>query len=240
MAQFVLVHGAWHGAWCWKRVVPLLRNAGHDVLAVTLTGLGDRAHLLTRDIRLATHVADVVNAIECEELADTILVGHSYGGSVITGAADRLERDHPGALQQLVYVDGTMPRPGESWSSAHAPEVVASRVAAATESGGLSLPAPDASAFGVGGADRDWVNRRLTPHPFAPYRDPLDYDIARVERLPRTFIDCTEPAFANIAPMRRRVRAEPGWKVIEIRTGHDAMISAPRELAEALLGCART
>jgi pimeloyl-ACP methyl ester carboxylesterase len=238
LATFVLVHGAWHGAWCWRRVSPLLRAAGHDVHAVTLTGLGERAHLLSREVRLATHIADVVGVIVAEELADAILVGHSYGGIVITGTADRLQRERPGALQQLVYVDGTQPLPGQSWSSAHAPEVVAARVAAAEKSGGVSLPVPDAAFFGITDpADREWVNRRMTPHPFGPYLDALDYDRARVDALPRTFIDCTEPAFANIAPMRRRVRTEPGWKVVEIATGHDAMVTAPRELADALLDC---
>src|SRR5258708_23637384 len=142
MATFVLVHGAWHGAWCWKRVMPLLRRAGDDGHAVTLTGVGERAHLLTRDIRLDTHIADVINLIACEELTKVILVGHSYGGVVITGVADRLQQQNPGALQQLVYIDGTAPRSGESWSGAHTPEVVAARVAAAMKTGRLSLTPP--------------------------------------------------------------------------------------------------
>jgi pimeloyl-ACP methyl ester carboxylesterase len=238
MAQFVLVHGAWHGGWCWKRVTPLLRRAGHDAHVLTLTGLGERAHLLSKDIRLETHVCDVVNAIVCEELAGVVLVGHSYGGSVITGAADRLERDHPGVLQQLVYVDGTAPRPGDSWSSAHAPEVIAARVDAAMKTGGVGMPVPDAAVFGVTDvADREWLTRRMTPHPFGIYRDPLHFDEARVARLPRTFIDCIDPPFPNIANMRLRVRSEPGWHVIELKTGHDAMVTAPMELADALLAC---
>jgi len=106
------------------------------------------------------------------------------------------------------------------------------------KSGGLSLPCPDASVFGLAGADRDWVNRRMTPQPFGLYRDPLHFDESRVASLPRTFIDCIEPAFPNIATMRKRVRSEPGWKVIELWTGHDAMVSAPDELAAALCDCA--
>jgi pimeloyl-ACP methyl ester carboxylesterase len=237
--QFVLVHGAWHGAWCWSRVLPRLRAAGRDAFAVTLTGVGERAHLLTRDIRVATHVADVVNVIVCEELTDVMLVGHSYGGMVITGVADRMEAEHPGVLRHIVYVDGSAPKPGESWSSPHEPEVVAARVAAAEASGGLAIPQPDASVFGLEGADRDWVNRRMTPQPFGLYRDPLHFDEARVARLPRTFIDCNRPAFPNIDVMRRRVRSEPGWNVIEIATGHDAMVSAPAALSDALLALDR-
>lgn len=238
MTQFVLVPGAWHGSWCWGRVAPLLRACGHAVHAVTLTGVGDRAHLLSADIRLFTHITDVLNLIACEELDDVVLVGHSYGGIVITGVADALQKNSPGLLRHLVYVDASAPHSGESWSSPHAPDVVAARVAAGAASGGMSIPPPDASVFGLEGADRDWINRRMTPQPFGLYRDPLAFDQALVASLPRTFIDCNKPALANIDQTRRRVRTEPGWRVIEIATGHDAMVSAPRELSAALLTCA--
>src|SRR5512138_645879 len=131
MPAFVLVHGAWHGAWCWSRVLPGLRAAGHTAHAVTLTGVGERAHLLSRDITLDTHVRDVVNLIVCEELDDVVLVGHSYGGLVITGAADRLLADDPTRIAHLVYVDAVVPHPGECWASHQAPEIVASRLATA-------------------------------------------------------------------------------------------------------------
>jgi pimeloyl-ACP methyl ester carboxylesterase len=240
MTQFVLVHGAWHGGWCWARVLPHLRAAGHAAHAVTLTGVGERAHLLSPEIRLATHVQDVLNLIAVEELDDVVLVGHSYGGMVITGVADALQRQRPGLLRHLVYVDAFVPHPGESWSSTHAPEVVAGRVAVAEQSsGGLSLPAPDAEAFGLKGADRDWVNRRQTPQPFGVYRDPLEFDARRIAALPRTYVDCTSPAAANIAASRQRARNEPGWQVVELATGHDPMVSAPREIAQILLDCAR-
>ncbi len=238
MIQFVLVHGAWHGAWCWARVLPLLRAAGHTVHAVTLTGVGERAHLLRADIRLRTHIDDVLNLIAAEELDAVVLVGHSYGGIVITGVADALQQQQPGLLRHLVYVDASAPHSGESWSSPHAPEVVAARVAAGIKSAGLSIPSPDAAVFGLAGTDRDWVNRRMTPQPFGLYQDPLVFDEAGVAWLPRTFIDCTAPAFPNIAVMRQRVRAEPGWRVVELATGHDAMVSAPNELTAALLACA--
>ena len=240
MSQFVLVHGAWHGGWCWARVLPLLRAAGHAAHAVTLTGLGERAHLLSPEIRLATHLQDVLNLIAGEELDDVVLVGHSYAGMVITGVADDLQRRRPGMLRHLVYVDAFVPRPGESWSSTQAPDVVAGRIAAAQQSsGGLSLPPPAAEAYGLHGADRDWVNRRQTPQPFAVFRDPLAFDPERVAALPRTYIDCTSPPAANVATSRERARSEPGWRVVGIATGHDVMVSAPRELAQVLLDCAR-
>jgi pimeloyl-ACP methyl ester carboxylesterase len=221
-------------------VLPPLRAAGHAAHAVTLTGLGERAHLLAPAVGLATHVADVLGLVESEELDAVVLVGHSYGGMVITGVADALQRQRPGVLRHLVYVDAFVPRPGESWSSTQAPDVVADRVAAAQQSsGGLSLPPPDAARFGLEGADRDWVNRRQTPQPFATFGEPLAFDAGRIAALPRTYVVCTSPPSANVAASRARARSEPGWHVVEIATGHDPMISAPREFAAMLLDCAR-
>ena len=236
LASFVLVHGSWHGAWCWQRVLPLLRAAGATAHAVTLTGVGERAHLMGPGIDLNTHIQDVIGLIEAEELQSVVLVGHSYGGIVITGVADRLQRERPGALQQLVYLDAVTPHPGESWSSQHTPETREARISAAAASGGISFPPPDASVFGLEGADRDWVNRRQTPQPLAVYLHALSFDAQRVAALPRCFIDCTDPALPTIAEFRRRVRSEPGWRVREMATGHDPMVSHPRELAEELLG----
>jgi len=238
MAAFVLVHGAWHGAWCWARVLPVLRAAGHAAHAVTLTGVGERAHLLSRDITLDLHVSEVVNLVVCAELDDIVLVGHSYGGLVITGAADRLLAQPPARLKHLVYIDAVVPHPGESWATHHAPELVASRLAAAAAHPKGALPPPDAALFGLTGADCEWVNRRQTPQPFGQYQEPLNFDAARLAQVPRTFIDCTTPAWPSIAPMRRRVRSEPGWRVRELATGHDAMVSAPGSLAQLLLEAA--
>ena len=232
---FVLVHGAWHGAWCWRRVLPLLRAAGVEAHAVTLTGVGERAHLLTPAVDLHTHIQDVIGLIEAEELQRVVLVGHSYAGNLITCVADRLQRSRPGLLRHLVYLDAGIPTPGSSWSTPHSPETVAKRVAEGQASGGLSFPPPDASVFGLTGADRDWVNRRQTPQPLALYHQPLHFDAARVARLPRTFIDCTAPALPTIAPARLKVRQEPGWQVLEMTTGHDPMVSAPQELVRLLL-----
>jgi pimeloyl-ACP methyl ester carboxylesterase len=232
----VLVHGAWHGAWCWIRVLPLLRGAGVDSHAVTLTGVGERSHLMSRDIDLNTHIQDVIGLIESEELHRVVLVGHSYAGMVITGVADRLQQRRAGLLAHLVYLDAALPYPGDSWSSHHTEETKQARVAAAEPSGGLSFPPPDAALFGLSGADRDWVNRRQTPQPFKLYQQPLDFDAERVAAVPRTFIDCTQPALATIAPSRVRVRSEPGWNVVEMATGHDPMVSEPAALSQILLG----
>ncbi len=230
----VLVHGAWAGAWAWRRVLAPLRAAGHEVHAVTLSGCGERAQGLRPDITLQTHVADVLGLIEAEELREVVLVGHSYGGLVITGAADRLLASGVGRLRQLVYVDAMVPLPGECWSSQHSDEVKAQRLAAAAASGLNALPPPDPAGFGLAGADRDWLLRRQRPHPFGAYLEALDYDGARLAGVPRCFIDCNSPAYPTIEPMRRRVRALPGWQVLEMATGHYPQIQEPAAFVRLL------
>jgi pimeloyl-ACP methyl ester carboxylesterase len=231
----VLVHGAWGGAWIWRRVLGPLRAAGHEVHAVTLTGDGERAHLRRPYISLQDHIADVVGLVEAEELNDLVLVGHSYGGMVITGAAAALLARDAKRVRKLVYVDAMVPLPGEGWGDAHPPEIVASRRALAAAHDN-ALPPGDPADFGLSGADRDWLLRRQVPHPFGMYRVPLHFDGAALARLPRLFIDCNRPAYPTIDAMRRRVREQPGWKVIEIPTGHCPMVSAPDELVRHLLG----
>jgi pimeloyl-ACP methyl ester carboxylesterase len=234
MTDFVLVQGAWHGAWCWQRVLPGLWRAGHRAFPVSLTGVGERSHLLAPTVTLDTHIADVLAVIAAEELRGAVLVGHSYAGMVVTGVADRLP--DAGTLSRLVYLDASVPRPGESWSSAHSPETQAQRRKAIAEHGRLA-PA-DPALFGLAGADHAWVARHLTPQPGGVYDAPLAFDPARVARWPRTFVDCTTPALGTIATSRERARSEPGWQVVEIPTGHDPMVSAPQALLEVLLGLA--
>lgn len=247
MANFVLVHGAWHGAWCWSRVLPLLRTGSHTAHAVTLTGVGERAHLLSRDVSLQTHITDVVNLIECEELQDVVLVGHSYAGMVVTGAADRLASAQPNRLRHLVYLDASVPKPGEAWGDKHPEATRIARAAAAAAHPLNALSPPDASVFGLMGEDAAWVNRRQTPHPFGPYTDPLQFDMARLGALPRTFIDCVNPPLATINASRERARNAATWdghwlplaSLVVMNTGHDPMVSAPAELADILLRCAQ-
>jgi pimeloyl-ACP methyl ester carboxylesterase len=231
MADFVLVHGAWGGAWLWQRVLPALWRNGHRAYAVSLTGVGERQHLLASGITLDTHIDDVLGVIRAEELRGAILVGHSYSGMVITGVADRLA--DAGTLGRLVYLDAVVPQPGESWSSGHSAETQAARRRAIAESG--VIPPADPALFGLAGDDHAWVLRRQTPQPGGVYDAPLAFDPARTRRWPRTFIDCTSPALATIAASRQRVRAEPGWDVEEVATGHLPMVSAPHALLAALL-----
>jgi pimeloyl-ACP methyl ester carboxylesterase len=246
MAHFVLIHGAWHGAWCWQRVLPLLRAAGHAADAVTLTGVGERAHLLTRNVTLETHIADVMNFIHAQELQDVVLVLHSYAGMVGTAVADRLQASSPGLLKHLVYVDAAIPNPGESWSSRHPDDVRQARTQAAITHPQGALPPPDPSVFGLSGADHAWVARRQTLHPFEPYTHALDFDMARVASVARTFIDCDTPPLKTIDSIRERVRDPQFWgglwaqggRTMVLHTGHDPMVSAPLEFSNMLLECA--
>lgn len=241
MANYVLVHGAWHGAWCWQRVSAQLARSGHRVHAVTLTGLGDRAHLLSPLVTLETHIADVANTLVAEELDDVILAVHSYAGMLGTAVADRM----PQRLKHLVYVDAVVPRPGESWSSTHASATREARLAAAQASADYSFPAPDPAIFGLAGPDHAWVQRRQTPHPGHTYQATLQFDPHRVASVPRTFIDCTRPALATIDAVRQRVRDPRFWdgawvegggiSVVELASGHDPMITAVEKLVEILL-----
>jgi pimeloyl-ACP methyl ester carboxylesterase len=244
MANFVLVHGAWHGGWCWRSVVRSLATAGHRVHAVTLTGVGERVHLMSPAITLETHITDVYNAIDMEEIDDAVLAVHSYAGMIGTAIADRM----PGRLRHLVYVDAVVPVPGESWSSTHSVTTREARIAGAEASPDYSIPPPDPAVYGLSGADHEWAKRRQTPHPGHTYAAPLDFDTRRVAAVPRTFVSCVQPALATIDAIRPRMADPQFWdgawqggggaRVVELKTGHDPMITAPEDLTRILLECA--
>jgi pimeloyl-ACP methyl ester carboxylesterase len=233
---FVLVHGAFHGGWCWHRVADRLTEAGARVFTPTMTGLADRAHLLSRSVGLATFFDDVLGVLAAEELTDTILVGHSFGGMVISGVADR----RPDLIRHLVYLDAVVPIAGRSALDMLPDDIAETRRRTAMEfSGGLSIPMPPAAAFDVPpGPDQDWVARRITPHPLAAYADPIVLSHPVGNSLPRTYIRCTGPIYRATAPSYARIEADPGWSLLDIDTGHDAMITAPGPLADMLLAIA--
>ena len=209
--------------------MPALWQAGHRAFTVSLTGVGERAHLLSPQVDLHTHIEDVCATVDAEELQDVILVGHSYAGMVITGVADRLGS----RIAQLVYLDAVVPAPGEAWSSRHSPETQAQRRAQIATHGVLPAAAP--TAFGLNEADAAWVGRRMTAHPGGVYDQALNYDAQRWSGLRRCFIDCSDPALPTIQATRDKVRQQSGWRWIDIPTGHDAMVSAPEALIKALL-----
>ncbi len=229
---FVLVHGAWHGGWCWRRVAPLLRAAGHEVHAPTLTGLGERAHLGRRPIDLETHIADVCGLLEMEDIRDAVLVGHSYAGMVIAGAADRAAA----RIGRLVYLDAFVPADGQcvlDFWPADARADIELRAAA----DGLIPPTP-LPAYGVTRPeDLAWAEPRIRPHPYATWTQALR--LAHGEtRLPRAYIRCTNPARPVFEQFSRRVRGDPAWIYREIDCGHDCMIADPHGTAELLLSLA--
>jgi pimeloyl-ACP methyl ester carboxylesterase len=234
MATYVLVHGGGHGGWCYAKVAKLLRDAGHDVRTPTLTGLADRSHLLSADIDLDTHITDVVNLLHYEDLRDVILVGHSYGGMVITGIADRAA-DRVG---KLVYLDAANPVNGQSLVDVAGPLMNAARAVGETVDGVelVLLPAPGAGEF-YGVTDPDdlrWMDERLTGHPWRCFEQPLvlrNEDALRA--LPQFHIVCSSTLLTRDRELMGRARAE--GRLWEIDTGHDLMITEPGKVTSALL-----
>jgi pimeloyl-ACP methyl ester carboxylesterase len=229
---FVLVHGAWHGGWCWRRVAQLLRKAGHDVYAPSLTGLGERKHLASRQIDLQTHVEDVVQLLEMEDLRGAVLVGHSYGGMVITAVADRMAW----RLSRLVYLDAFVPQDGRCVLD----YVVAERAAAMREQGertGWVTP-PPMSLWGLTAIEHlDFVGPREVRHPFACFAQPIRLaNPGETGVLPKTFVYCSSPATGTFDAFAAKYRNDPAWRFHELRTGHDAMILMPEEVARILQG----
>jgi pimeloyl-ACP methyl ester carboxylesterase len=234
MATYVLVHGGGHGGWCWQRVTPILRGAGHDVHTPTLTGVGERAHLLATDTDLDTHITDVTALLRCEGLHDVILVGHSYGGMVITGVADRAL----GRVGQLVYLDAPRPRDGEALADLARGAMAALRQAGRVVDGVELVLFPGDGPLGYYGVtdpdDVAWMRPRLTPHPWKSFAQPLRLvNQAAVDALPRTNLNCTPTMSARDEPVRRR--ALDADRVWEIDTGHDLMVTEPQAVAEMLL-----
>jgi len=234
-ATFVLVHGSNHGGWCWERLVPLLEAAGHSVYAPTLTGLAERAGELTEQVGLSTHVSDVIELIEGHDLHGMTLVGHSYAGAVITGAAERVGD----RIERLVYLDAFLPRDRESVLDTEPPQSREAFLQIAREQGdGWRLP-PQKSFLDRWGltdpADREWVWENLTDMPLLASTEALSAPRDAARSLPRTFIDLTSPKNAGTVPATERAREE-GFAMLEIATGHDAMVSAPTELGRLLLG----
>jgi len=233
---YVLAHGSWHGAWCWKHVIPLLTAQDHRVHALSYTGMGDRAHLLAPGITIDTFVSDIVGVLEAEELENVILVGHSFGGIPITGAAARV----PQRLAHLVYLDAALVKSGQSAFDTYPPADAKARTDAANAAGGLAVPSPTTltPSWGLspGMADYDWFMRRLTPHPLGSFTTPLHYAGAPGNGVPATYITCAAPLNPLLAGARELAAQQKSWRHIELAAPHEAMVTHPREVAEILLG----
>ncbi|HEX7437229.1 MAG TPA: alpha/beta hydrolase [Caldimonas sp.] len=230
MATFLVVHGAWSAGWAWKKMRPLLRERGHEIFTPTHTGLGERSHLARPEIDLEAHIADILGVLQFEDLRDLILVGHSYGGMVATGVADRAAE----RIAHLVYLDAFVPRDGQSlFDLAGAAARERGLEAARTGGDGWRVPPnpmpPDTSA-----ADLAWAAPRRMMQPLKTFEQALRLTGA-VERLPRTYIYCTRPgpgdAFRQFSD---RARTEPGWRCHELDASHNPHITMPETFAALL------
>jgi len=236
MATFVLVQGGWVGGWYWQKLIPFLEAAGHEVYAPTLTGLAERASELSPDIGLDTHIQDIVGLLEEKNLQGVILVGHSYGGMVITGVVDRV----PERIAHLVYLDTFVPRDGESMSHISPIVIWLLRRQARTHGDGWRVNPPGTLDV-TKEPDRSWVRSKVTPHPLKTFEQPLHLkNPAIVSAKPRTHINCTGGGFFRSLMRRLLARralppTEAGWRLRQLPTAHCAMIHMPRELADLLL-----
>jgi len=228
MATFVLVHGAWHGAWCWRRVARLLVRNGHEVFTPTLTGLAERSHLLAPDINLDTHIGDVVTEMKWQELSDVVLVGHSYAGMVISGVAETMEK----SISSFVMVDAFLPESGQALVDLQ-PPAIQETLRAAERAGATTLPPRSAAFFNVNEKDRTWVDTQCTPQPLKCFLQRLTLIHARERIARKSYIRAKGYASEPFDLAAANARAK-GWRVHELACGHDVMLDMPERLAEIL------
>ncbi len=253
-APIVLVHGTWHGGWLWGRVRRLLSRAGHDVYAPSCTGCGDRAHLISPDVGLDTHVQDICALIEAEELQQVVLVGHSFAGLTITGVADRLRS----RIGHLVFLDALVPtrarptgvvrRPDgslpEYWEKRRAKFIDGYKMDFFAEYP-LEMLVPKDDV-----ANQAWLKRHITPHPARGWSDSVSFANGGYEGLPKTIVRCTAQVYSpssrdmagpalTDAPKTAAGAPDP-WNVVELAASRNAMVTHPRETAALLANIART
>jgi pimeloyl-ACP methyl ester carboxylesterase len=232
MATFLICHGAWSAGWAWKKVRPLLRGAGHEVFTPTYTGLGERAHQASPDVDLDTHIEDVLGVIAFEGLSDITLMGHSYGGMVITGVADRV----PAKIKQMIYLDAFVPENGQSVASLRTGPRPAAAAAGSGQDWRLppNPPPPDTSP-----ADLAWITPLRRPQPVKTFTQPIVLGNGATQ-IPRSYIHCTrkggDDPFLQFA---KRLKSDPAWRHYEIDASHSPNVTAPEVLAKLLCQIAR-
>lgn len=234
MTTYVLVHGGFQGGWSFRRVAKLLRDAGHEVYTPTLTGLGERSHLAEQSINLDTHIADIVNTIVWEDLSEVVLLGHSYGGMVITGVADRIAD----RIATLVYLDALVPEDGNTLFTLR-PEYLDYFMGQVAAGGGLLVPQGPASAFDTAlPEDWAWIDSKTTPHPFACFIQAIRLSGRQSEIGKRIFVH----AQGGICDaMYEPFKGKPGAQVIAVaNSGHSIMVDQPLRVAEILLDAGRS
>lgn len=231
---FVLVHGAWHGGWCYSRVRKILQQQGHDVFTPTLSGLAEHCHHYSPAINASTHIQDIMNLIKFERLDNVILAGHSYGGLVVTGVADRI----PDKVSALVYLDAFVGKDGCSCLDLNIPEFQTGLFDDAQNNDGhTNMPIP-AALFGVNEADQAWVDGNCTRHPFATFTERLSLTGDFEEITNKTYVCATQWNPSPFKPIFDQIKQQPGWTLHEFDCGHDVMVDKPAETARILLDAA--
>ena len=230
--HFLLIHGAWHGGWVWNEISEILGYQGYSVSTPTLTGLGEKKHLLSSKITIDTFIEDVVNHIIFENLNNIILVGHSFAGSVISGVADKLKD----RIQKLIYFDAVILKDGQKPFDIAPKELVKQRIELAKRFGnGISIPAPSADAFGVFDVKKSLLlEEKLTPHPLSTYQSKLTIKNEIGNGIPLSYIFCTDPVYKSLESSRKVVR-KLKWPIFELNAGHDAMLTHPKETLNLLM-----
>ena len=230
MSTFVVCHGAWSAGWAWKKVRPLLRATGHEIFTPTYTGLGERGHLVSRTVDLGTHIDDVLAVLHYEDLRDVILVGHSYGGMVATGVADRATD----RIARLIYIDAFVPRSGQCLNDLLPAAAHIQRKALVEEKGDGWLLAPNPTTADTSAEDIAWVSSRRRWQPLGTFTQPLFLNNAKSD-IPRSYIYCTrrtpDDRFGQFAT---RAQTELGWTYFEIDASHSPNVTAPEELVRIL------
>jgi len=230
--HFLLIHGAWHGGWVWNEISDILRYQRYSVSTPTLTGLGEKKHLLSSKITIETFIEDVVNHIIFENLNNIILVGHSFAGSVISGVADRLKD----RIQKLIYFDAMILIDGQKPFDITPKETVEQRIELAKKFGNnISIPAPSADAFGVFDIKKSLLlEEKLTPHPLSAFQSKLILKNEVGNGIPLSYIFCTKPVYKSLESSREVVR-KMKWPIFELNAGHDAMLTHPKETLNLLM-----
>ena len=230
--HFLLIHGAWHGGWVWNEISDILRYQRYSVSTPTLTGLGEKKHLLSSKITIETFIEDVVNHIIFENLNNIILVGHSFAGSVISGVADRFKD----RIQKLIYFDAMILIDGQKPFDITPKETVEQRIELAKKFGNnISIPAPSADAFGVFDIKKSLLlEEKLTPHPLSAFQSKLILKNEVGNGIPLSYIFCTKPVYKSLESSREVVR-KMKWPIFELNAGHDAMLTHPKETLNLLM-----
>ncbi|MDA0241341.1 MAG: alpha/beta hydrolase [Proteobacteria bacterium] len=234
MATYVLCHGAWGGSWSWIRVARALREAGHDVFTPSYTGIGERSHLASADVDLSTHIQDVLGVIRYERLDEFVLVGHSYGGMVITGVADKVWRN----ISRIVYLDAFLPENGQSLNDLTGPERTQATLDVANQKGdGWRVPRPEGSvSASLSDADREWILTLSVDQPLGTFTQKLDTQNNHLKIPEKIYVLATENKGTPFYQFAERTQAREDWTNFDLPTHHHLQVSMPQETADIISG----